>query len=53
MLFAEANDEKRMAEHGLDRLCPGCRAMMVPKRGSLKQWHWAHIAIGFEFRSSG
>ncbi|MGO8752428.1 MAG: competence protein CoiA [Thermoguttaceae bacterium] len=44
MLYAEVNDEKRMAEPGLAGLCPGCRAPMVPKCGSLKEWHWAHKA---------
>jgi len=44
MLYAEVNDEKRMAEPGLSGLCPGCRALMVPKCGTLKEWHWAHKA---------
>jgi hypothetical protein len=44
MLYAQVNYEKRMAEPGLVGLCPGCYAPMVPKCGSLKEWHWAHKA---------
>ncbi len=44
MLYAEADGEKWMAEPGLAGICPGCRAPMVPKCGSLKEWHWAHKA---------
>ena len=42
MLCAEVNGEKGTAEPGLAGVCPGCRAPMVPKCGSLKAWHWAH-----------
>jgi Competence protein CoiA-like family len=42
MHYADVNDEKRMAKPGLAGVCPGCRSPLVPKCGTLKQWHWAH-----------
>lgn len=42
MKYALVDGVKKLAEPGLTGVCHSCNAVMVPKCGTEKIWHWAH-----------
>jgi hypothetical protein len=45
MLYANNQDaEKVLARPGEAGSCPQCHAGLIPKCGTIKRWHWAHVA---------
>ena len=44
MMFAYVNDQKRLASPDQRGQCPACRAELLAKCGSIRTWHWSHIA---------
>ena len=44
MMFAYVNDQKQLASPDQRGQCPACRSDLLAKCGSIRTWHWAHIA---------
>jgi competence protein CoiA len=44
MLTATIGEKRVAARHGLQAVCPGCRAPVIAKCGEIKAWHWSHLA---------
>ncbi len=42
MMLADVGGARREAERGLVGSCPSCRALVIPKCGTLVVHHWAH-----------